>query len=464
MPVVNAELTKYINNALSKQIYHPSLSLCACIDAVFTGDDDPGNDKWWGFDYETVLETIQRLGYVKPNTNILGQIQCIAAIRNGKSFIDKEWNQFEKAVAALTGIPVLFYEKQNLPIENVLLAMKIMPQLGTIEYSDEVKHYIGCEAINDDIFWYPIKAVDEYLYQALDRIKYTLGFKIEEIVEIRNKVKAKFSELRQEELDNIVFDEESMEDQMCKRIMLSIYKYHDLIKQENEELNRFRDIRDEKIDFQEDESPNGATRDPGEDYSDVETGDSLNISLENTGEVTHYDDGINPDDPAEVEVLDFNDGVKEGAMEVVQDIISPLDDMPYNSQAIKIASFSSEGLDALPNIIDTLSGIAKVASIIQGPTVSFADRVLSRVEKIAAIPHPIGSSAVPFRTPAYPKSKTLEQTEYPDLQSMGITGGEEADIVEEQSREDTEPDAKTVLKTSEKNPELDPDYNDLFFN
>lgn len=399
MKPVNPELKKYINEALSKPLYHPSMALCACIDAIFTGDDDPDNDKWWTFEYETVLEMMDRLGYVRPNVNILGQIQCIGAIRNGKHLIDKEWNLFENAVAALTGIPVLFYEKQNLPIENVIHAMRMMPNFGIIEYSDEVKHYIGCEAINDDIFWYPINDIDKYLYESLDRIKDTLGFRIEEIEKMRSDVQAKFNSLRKENLETIEFKEDNMTDQMCKRIMWSILKYTELQKTENEELNKFCNIRDGKLDFSDINTQTSEQKDPGEDYSDAE-----DTFMDNTGEVTNYEDGINPDDNEEVQIIDFNDGVKAASLDIVNNVddnfIMPFDDM-YHAQSIKIAASIGDGLNEI----------------------GYAVNVMQRLTKMAAIPHPYGPTAAEAVIPPYQKKKTMlditdgEVEKKPDIKS-----------------------------------------------
>ena len=140
---LSQDLRNYINYALTQKIYYPALAISAIMDFIFSSEN------WWEFEYETILEELERLGLAKPNNNILGEIQCLSAIRGGKSFVDQEWHLFEKTCAALTGIPVLFYEKQNLPIENVVHAMRIMEKLTKVEYSEEVQHYIGCEAIND---------------------------------------------------------------------------------------------------------------------------------------------------------------------------------------------------------------------------------------------------------------------------------------------------------------------------
>lgn len=434
MKPVSPELKKYINNALSKPLYHPSMALCACIDAIFTGDEDPDNDKWWTFEYETVLQMIDKLGYARPNVNILGQIQCIGAIRNGKHLIDKEWNLFENAVAALTGIPVLFYEKQNLPIENVIHAMRMMPNFGTIEYSDEVKHYIGCEAINDDIFWYPINDIDKYLYESLDRIKDTLGFRIEEIEKMREEVQKKFNSLKKVDIDTIEFKEDSMSDQMCKRIMWSILKYTELQKAENAELNKFCNIREGKLSYSETAVQKSEQKDPGEDYSDVE--ETEDIFLDNTGEVTRYEDGVNPDDEGEVQILDFNDGVKAASMDIVNnvndDFIMPVDDM-YHAQSIKIAESIGDSLDEI----------------------GYAVYTMKRLKKLAAIPHPYGPTAAEADMPPYPKRKTILDLSDGEIEKKPTIKTQEEVVTEMMNGIDpTAPDLTKADETPYKNTTL----------
>ena len=107
------DLISFMKDALSRPLYYPAMALCAIMDTLF------GDEKWWEYEYETVLQELSKMNMPRPSIALLGEIQCISALRNGKAMIDKEWHLFEKACASLTGIPVLFYEKQNYFLVNL---------------------------------------------------------------------------------------------------------------------------------------------------------------------------------------------------------------------------------------------------------------------------------------------------------------------------------------------------------
>lgn len=323
-------LVDYISDILKEPLFYPPMALCAAMDAVF------GKDKWWEFEYETILQELKDKGFPTPNNNILGEIQCISAIRRGKSFIDKEWHLFEKAVAAMTGIPVLFYEKQNLPIENVLHAMNVMSKMGVFEPSEEVEHYIGCEAINDEILWYPLEVIDNYLYRSLDRLKVPMGFDMAEMDRIRSEVSDRFDHYENTDIDNTSFKDESVSDQMCLRIFRSLLKGKELLEKENEALNTFNNIKDGVLFYSSkknspeistvvDAVPEEADLLPSVDIVDVEESDDV-----------------------------FSDTIKEAMLTMAAEVNAFMQDFPVGFSpfeafpAVKMAAIKEAGIPGSP--------------------------------------------------------------------------------------------------------------------
>lgn len=320
------DLISFMKDALSNPLYYPAMALCAIMDTLFS------DEKWWEYEYETVLQELEGMGMPKPSTAILGEIQCISALRNGKALIDKEWHLFEKACASLTGIPVLFYEKQNLPIENVLHAMNLMRKFGPFEMSDEVKHYVGCEAINDEILWHPFEIIDTYLEQALNRLKVPMGYNMKEIEDLRRRVSDKFDQYEDVDIEKAYFREDSMEEQMCLRIFTSLARGRALLEAENEALNTFNNIKDHVMTYTSHKSETSA------DLTDVDqsTANDL-VSME----------VIDPDYAA---VATFEDGVKMAALELAQQFKDITDGFfagtnPFEAfPAIKLAGIPSQQL------------------------------------------------------------------------------------------------------------------------
>lgn len=276
----------FIGDILKQKVYYPALTVAAALDYVLK--DEP----WWSFEYETVIQELVRAGLPSPTEAILGEIQCISAIRNGKSFIDKEWHLFEKACAALTGIPVLMWEKQNLPIENVIHAMKLMKMMGPFEMSDEVKHYVGCEVINDEIFWYPFPDIDKYLVDALDRIKIPNGYNMDEINTVRDMVKKRFKEYEDVDMEKAVFKETSVEDLMCYRIFASLMKGRDLMRAENEALNTFNNIKDGVMNYVSKGDVETAADIPEDEKKSYDISENIDIVDLDTGDIETFEDGV----------------------------------------------------------------------------------------------------------------------------------------------------------------------------
>lgn len=320
------DLISFMKDALVKPLYYPAMALCAIMDTLFD------EEKWWEYEYETVLQELSRMGMPRPSDAILGEIQCISALRNGKALIDKEWHLFEKACASLTGIPVLFYEKQNLPIENVLHAMNLMRKFGPFEMSDEVKHYVGCEAINDELFWHPFEIIDDYLYQALQRLKVPLGFNMKEIDGIRERVSERFDQYEDMDIDKASFREDSLEDQMCLRIFTSLSRGKALLEEENEALNTFNNIKEGVMSY---------TSHHAETAVDPSIIDASEYDISPDVDIVDLDSG---------DVETFQDGVKVAALELAQqfnDITEGFfaDTNPFEAfPAIKLASIPSPQL------------------------------------------------------------------------------------------------------------------------
>ena len=334
---LSQDLRNYINFALTQKIYYPALAISAIMDFIFSSEN------WWEFEYETILEELERLGLAKPNNNILGEIQCLSAIRGGKSFVDQEWHLFEKTCAALTGIPVLFYEKQNLPIENVVHAMRIMEKLTKVEYSEEVQHYIGCEAINDELFWHPSEEVDDYLMKALERMKTVLGLDMNHINDIRERVKAKFAEYSGQELAKIDFKDNSVEDQMCKRLFVSMVNSHDLITKEKEALDTFSNVKEGLVHF-------------------TQTGESSEAVAKediNAGMLAPVSDAMDIEMPDEdYGPLAFTEGVKEAMLTVQEKVAGFMMNNMFDEMEAAMGIFQP---------VSFVAHTAKVASIPGSP-------------------------------------------------------------------------------------------------
>lgn len=318
------QVLNFISDILREPVYYPAMALCASMDYVFK--DEP----WWTYEYETVLKELADKKLPKPSTALLGEIQCISALRNSKALIDKEWHLFEKACAALTGIPVLFYEKQNLPIENVLHAIKLMKKFGPFEMSDEVQHYVGCEAINDEILWYPIQDVDKYLYDALQRLKVPMGFDMVEMNNLRKSVSERFDVYQDMDIDKAVFKEASEEDQMCLRIFRSLAAGKALMEKENESLNTFNNIKEGIMAY--------TGKKTVEMTADIPEDEKDSYDLSPDLDIVDLDSG-------DVEV--FEDGVKEAALDLTYQYRDLVDG--FAAGTIPFEAFPSVKLAAIPD-------------------------------------------------------------------------------------------------------------------
>ena len=210
--------------------------------------------------------------------------------------------------------------------------MNLMRKFGPFEMSDEVKHYVGCEAINDEILWHPFEIIDTYLEQALNRLKVPMGYNMKEIEDLRRRVSDKFDQYEDVDIEKAYFREDSMEEQMCLRIFTSLARGRALLEAENEALNTFNNIKDHVMTYTSHKSETSA------DLTDVDqsTANDL-VSME----------VIDPDYAA---VATFEDGVKMAALELAQQFKDITDGFfagtnPFEAfPAIKLAGIPSQQL------------------------------------------------------------------------------------------------------------------------
>lgn len=282
----NQDLFRFISHLLNQPVFVPTLTLAAIMDELFK------DESWWEYEYETILQMIESMDLPLPSVHVLGQIQCISALKSGRASIDKEWHLFEKASLSITGVPVLFYDKQNVPIEYIYHALKIMNKIAKVELSDEVVHYIGCETINDDILWHPTQFIDEATVAALDRIKSVIGLNKEEIDEIRATTKSRFNDIVDKDIDKINFDETSTADMMCLRIYRSILVGKELAEVESKALSTFLSIKDGHMTFDGKQLSEKIEYD-SPDKTDIEYDPEIElITTDDIPEIQTFEDGV----------------------------------------------------------------------------------------------------------------------------------------------------------------------------
>lgn len=303
---INDHSFRFILDLLGAETAAPSMSINLAMDTLFK------DQKWWEFEYETLLQMFEQFTIPYPNVHILGQIQALSALRNGESLIDKEWHIFEKCVLAITGIPVLFYEKQNVPIEHIAHAISLFKKLGTADFSDEVRHYIGCEAINDDILWHPMKHIDDCISYALNNLGSSLGIPKDEVDVIRKKTESRFQSILNKDLDTISFDDSSIEDMMCLRLYRSLLIGRELYSIEASSMSMLESLLDGRALY------NGNMF--SEKPSDSVEESSLVMEERDPNEVFEYNieeltSSLTPD------TVSFEDGVKEATIKALDEIV-----------------------------------------------------------------------------------------------------------------------------------------------
>lgn len=209
-------LESFIRRIFSSPGAMPIMTVRSVMDFLFK------DEKWWEYEPETISQMLRDAGVTPLSLNVLNQIHALAAVLYGKSYIDKEWNLFEKCVLAFTGIPVLFFDNQNVPIEYVQHTLKIIKLLAKVELSEEVRHYIGSEAINDEILWHPDKEIDDCIVLSLGVIGSSIGLNADEVAGLRTRVAARFDALKKVDLSTYLPDVTSAEDLMCMAIIRSL--------------------------------------------------------------------------------------------------------------------------------------------------------------------------------------------------------------------------------------------------
>lgn len=294
--MITQVLYSYIAD-LMKQSFIPALTLSNILDKVLGG-------KWWEYEYDTIIAELSRAGLPTPDVHLLGEIQALAAVRTDESLVTREWHVFEKTCCALTGIPVLFYDKQNLPIENVHHTCKIINQLGGFKPSDEIVAYIGAEALNDDILWHPIKFIDDALMKTLTASSTKEELEKEGVLQLRASTEARFKELGLKNFSEMEIREDSPEDIMCMAITRSLLNEREMLAAESASLTEFHNVEN-GTEFPESEKTPGFKMELGQP-SDFDS----NVEIMLTG------DGLDGPDAGEIfmeedDIASFEDGLRQ---------------------------------------------------------------------------------------------------------------------------------------------------------
>ena len=236
-------LELFIRKAFDAATPLPALTTSNIMDYIFE------EQNWWEFEPETIRDSLAKAA-IHPSRLVEDQIQAIAALRTGKSFIDKEWHLFEKFVLSFHGIPVYFFERQNIPIEYIIATLASMKFLGPVELSEEVKWYIGAETLNDELLWHPMAQIDQYLKWVLDTSGKTFGFDMDEVDQLREQTKAKFERLKEVPLDKAEFNDSDPADMMCARLVRSLAIGNALMRREYDFLGIFEKLKSGEATFE----------------------------------------------------------------------------------------------------------------------------------------------------------------------------------------------------------------------
>jgi len=123
---------------------------------------------------------LSRYGKDELVTNL---INAIRAIRSPKSFVLDEWHILEKAMAAITGKPVLFFEAQPAgSLQELFLGIELIKELliennsetlpDDLGLSEEAKIYIGYMLLDFGIFYFPFEPYKSILDYAIATRKF----------------------------------------------------------------------------------------------------------------------------------------------------------------------------------------------------------------------------------------------------------------------------------------------------
>jgi len=123
---------------------------------------------------------LSRYGKDELITNL---INAIRAIRSEKSFVLDEWHILEKAMAAITGKPVLFFEAQPAgSLHELFLGIELIKELliennsetlpDDLGLSEEAKIYIGYMLLDFGVFYFPFEPYKSILDFAIATRKF----------------------------------------------------------------------------------------------------------------------------------------------------------------------------------------------------------------------------------------------------------------------------------------------------
>ncbi len=137
---------------------------------------------------------LSRYGKDELITNL---INAIRAIRSEKSFVLDEWHILEKAMAAITGKPVLFFEAQPAgSLQELFLGIELIKELliennkalpDDLGLSDETKIYIGYMLIDFGVFYFPFEPYKSILDYAVKTQKFD-GDAMAQVADFKSKL------------------------------------------------------------------------------------------------------------------------------------------------------------------------------------------------------------------------------------------------------------------------------------
>lgn len=148
------------------------------VNAVLTNIYGEGFVNWEPETLEIELiklkdKVLSRYGKDELITNL---INAIRAIRSPKSFVLDEWHILEKAMVAITGKPVLFFEAQPAgSLHELMLGVELIKELlnengeqpDDLGLSEETKAYLGFILIDMGVFYFPFEPYKSIIEFAL---------------------------------------------------------------------------------------------------------------------------------------------------------------------------------------------------------------------------------------------------------------------------------------------------------
>lgn len=107
--------------------------------------------KYLLWEYETIKQEIQD-DFGDLGDTSWQSIQAAVLLHNSSSCWS-EWEVFEKVVAAINGIPVIFTHTQPPSPEELAVAIHVMSNVADHTFSEEVCSYIGAACLTDGLWF-----------------------------------------------------------------------------------------------------------------------------------------------------------------------------------------------------------------------------------------------------------------------------------------------------------------------